>query len=83
MAKRNLTYSELVSECIDDINRLYARCGGLRDAAEGYEKDAFNNGRGALGLLLSDFFLLRDMINASGRGEMKLGDWTGEAALKQ
>lgn len=80
--KRNLSYAQLIEECIDDIDRLYARFGGLRDAARGVEKDAFNDGRGALGSMRTKLLRLRDLINSNGRGKMLLGDWTGEAKLK-
>lgn len=82
MEKRNLTYEQLVTECIEDVDRLYARLGGLRDAAQGAEKEFCNYGRGVLGPLRTQLSLYRDMIYENGRHDMKLGDWTGAARYK-
>ena len=79
MNKRNLTYSQLVDECINDTDRLYARLGGLRDAAVGTEKDAFNFGRGVLTDLYDRLTTLQTLLRINGRFDMKLGDWCGSA----
>ena len=73
----------MLEECIADVDRLYARMGGLRDVAGGAEKNPFNNCRGYLHSMRGQLTLLQDQINNNGRGEMKLGDWVGDAVLKQ
>lgn len=78
--ERNLTYLEMITECIEDTDRLYARLGGLRDAAGGLEKEFCNRGRDALRALRDLLSGYSDVVCDNGRHDMKLGDWLGEAA---
>jgi len=80
--EKKLTYEQLISECIDDVDRLYARLGGLRDCGEGQEKEFCNYGRGALGELRSKLSAYRDLIYTNGRHNMIIGNWSGDAKLK-
>lgn len=46
------TYRELVQDIYNDLDKIYDRVGGLRDAAATNEKEIYNHTRGVLGDLI-------------------------------
>lgn len=69
-----MTYDDLIADIINDIERLYGRVGGLRDAAESNEKEIFNLTRGKLGDLNRQWRLFRNSLPAN-RAEVEVGKW--------
>lgn len=69
-----MSYSEMVDSIVTDLDKIYGRIGGLRDFAEGREKDVFNDSRGKLGDMAAAWRRFRNSLPAE-RGDLKVGNW--------
>jgi hypothetical protein len=72
--KKKLTYYEMVDSIYSELDKIYDRVGGLRDAAEGREKDIFNDTRGQLGPLINGWRRFRDNL-PEDRANVPIGNW--------
>ena len=72
------TYRELIQDIISDLDKVYDKCGALRDAADWPEKAVYNDTRGAISSLLSKWRTFDNKL-PDNRASMQLGwslpDW--------
>lgn len=72
------TYRELIQDIIAQLDQAYDKCGALRDAAVGAEKEPFNFARGQIGEAMRKFHTLDNSLSdkrASMVLPWKLPDW--------
>jgi hypothetical protein len=67
----NITYLDHVQSLIYDLRKIYNRIGGLRDAAQGNEKDYCNTCRGLLNQADTELQELEREIIENNRYNMK------------
>ena len=57
------TYRELIQDIHKQLDQVYDKCGALRDAADWDEKNVFNETRGAIASLLSEWNAFDDSLS--------------------
>lgn len=62
MPKDETTYYEAVTEIAAMLDKVYDKVGGLRDAADTSEKQIYNDTRGVLGTLVSQWRQFRHQL---------------------
>lgn len=70
----SVTYQDMIGDLMTLAREIYNRSGALRDAAEGYEKDAFNKIRGLSADIETNLNALETSLSEDRR-EMHLGGW--------
>lgn len=69
------TYRNFVQDIISDIDKLYDKIGALRDTAADNEKNVYNNSRGVLGELLSQWRHFDNSLPDNRATLVIKGDW--------
>lgn len=69
------TYRDFVQDIISDIDKLYDKIGILRDAAASNEKNVYDDSRGALGNMLTQWRHFDNTLPDNRAALVKNWDW--------
>lgn len=69
------TYRNFVQDIIHDIDKLYDRIGALRDSAADNEKNVYNESRGTLGTMLSQWRHFDNSLPDDRANRVINGEW--------
>lgn len=69
------TYRAFVQDIVQDIDKLYDKIGALRDTASTTEKKIYNDSRGILGRLLSEWSSFDNRLPDDRAQKEINGDW--------
>jgi hypothetical protein len=69
------TYRNFIQDIIRDIDKLYDKIGALRDSAASNEKNVYNDSRGTLGAMLTQWRHFDNSLPEDRASRVINGDW--------